>query len=561
MIYSNETRNRNKAEKASNPTAGHIATLDANGNPVDSGHTLNEYVTDVSGKLDAPSTAGTAGQVLTSDGQGGQSWQTPSGGSSGGGSGSGDVSGKADKANPVFTGSVSMGRKSGSAVGSNSTALGEEVIANGDNSFVHGQYNKPDSYAYWEEWQQNTGYTIGDKVCVPETEQGSTVYKGYQCREDHISGSTFNSAYWILLSGIIACAEIVGNGTSDSDRSNARVLDWDGNERLKGWLYVDCNADSSGGKRVATQLDVSMKANKASNATNGNFAELDANGNLKDSGHKHGDYLEAPSTVGTSGQVLTSDGQGGQSWQTPSGGSGGSSAIMTGADGTNAGTSGLVPAPTATDNTKFLRGDGSWGDGGRPMVILSYGNSTWNDFITAYKANVIVYCRASTGNNPASGSQTRMAFMAYVSDATNPTSVEFQYYRSVNAHTVNQQVDQVFIYKLESTNGGKWTVTTREAASKIVAGANLSSSYSGGVLTILGNYSAMTGADGTNAGTSGLVPAPASGDNNKFLKGDGTWSEISGIPAPSSANSGDFLCYNGSAWVAQTLSTWQGGNY
>ncbi len=31
-----------KAEKAGNPTAGHVATLDANGNPVDSGHTLDE---------------------------------------------------------------------------------------------------------------------------------------------------------------------------------------------------------------------------------------------------------------------------------------------------------------------------------------------------------------------------------------------------------------------------------------------------------------------------------------------------------------------------------------
>ena len=33
---------------------------------------------------------------------------------------------------------------------------------------------------------------------------------------------------------------------------------------------------------------------------------------------------------------------------------------MTGADGTSAGTSGLVPAPSATDNTKYLRGDGTW---------------------------------------------------------------------------------------------------------------------------------------------------------------------------------------------------------
>lgn len=41
----------------------------------------------------------------------------------------------------------------------------------------------------------------------------------------------------------------------------------------------------------APPQDVSEKADKVSNATNGNFAALDANGNLTDSGHKHTDYL------------------------------------------------------------------------------------------------------------------------------------------------------------------------------------------------------------------------------------------------------------------------------
>ena len=40
--------------------------------------------------------------------------------------------------------------------------------------------------------------------------------------------------------------------------------------------------------------------------------------------------------------------------------------------------------------------------------------------------------------------------------------------------------------------------------------------------------SAFTGADGTNAGTIGAVPAPAATDNDKFLKGDGTWATVSG---------------------------------
>lgn len=40
---------------------------------------LNEENIDVlkNSKLDAPETAGTSGQVLKSDGQGGQSWETP----------------------------------------------------------------------------------------------------------------------------------------------------------------------------------------------------------------------------------------------------------------------------------------------------------------------------------------------------------------------------------------------------------------------------------------------------------------------------------------------------
>jgi len=36
---------------------------------------------------------------------------------------------------------------------------------------------------------------------------------------------------------------------------------------------------------------------------------------------------------------------------------------------------------------------------------------------------------------------------------------------------------------------------------------------------------------------------------------------VGAITAPSSPATGAFLVYNGSAWVAQTLSTWQGGNY
>ena len=116
------------------------------------------------------------------------------------------------------------------------------------------------------------------------------------------------------------------------------------------------------------------------------------------------------------------------------------------------------------------------------LTILSYGYSTWDDFMAVYTTNRVVYCRASSNSNPASGSQTRLAFMAYVNNGDNPTNVEFQYYRSVATHTDSQQGDQVYVYKLDKTAG--WSVTTRNAFTKVIAGTNLSSSYSNGTITL-----------------------------------------------------------------------------
>lgn len=119
------------------------------------------------------------------------------------------------------------------------------------------------------------------------------------------------------------------------------------------------------------------------------------------------------------------------------------------------------------------------------LVEMSYGESdAWAKFIAAYNAGSIVYCRASSNSNPASGAQTRKAFMAYVNNETNPTSVEFQYVRSVSSKTASQPVDQVFVYTLTNTNGGTWSVASRNMGPKIVAGTGINVSYSNGTYTI-----------------------------------------------------------------------------
>ena len=67
-------------------------------------------------------------------------------------------------------------------------------------------------------------------------------------------------------------------------------------------------------------------------------------------------------------------------------------------------------------------------------------------------------------------------------------------------------------------------------------------------------YSDFTGADGTTAGTSGLVIAPAATDNTKFLKGDGTWATVDALPSQS-GQSGKFLTTDGSSASWATINT------
>ena len=150
------------------------------------------------------------------------------------------------------------------------------------------------------------------------------------------------------------------------------------------------------------------------------------------------------------------------------------------------------------------------------MTILSYGNSTWQDFINAYGANKVVYCRASSNSNPATGSQTRLAFMAYVNNGDSPTNVEFQYYRSVSSHSDSQQGDQVYVYKLDKSNG--WSVTVRESYSKIAVSGDLSKSYSSGTITLSADIPSTAAEVGAVATTSvGSANGVAPLGNNSLI--------------------------------------------
>lgn len=122
---------------------------------------------------------------------------------------------------PDVEDSISMGREANSTVGDNSTAIGNGVTAAGDYSHAEGSN------------------TIA-------THRSHHVFGEYNEQDSSVETSDERGDY----------VEIVGNGSGDQLRSNARTLDWSGNERLNGSLYVNCNDDSTGGSEVLSEAGV-----------------------------------------------------------------------------------------------------------------------------------------------------------------------------------------------------------------------------------------------------------------------------------------------------------------
>lgn len=135
----------------------------------------------------------------------------------------------------------------------------------------------------------------------------------------------------------------------------------------------------------------------------------------------------------------------------------------------------LDNTPSIPTKTSDLENDSYFMSG---MTVLSYGRSTWDDFITAYSHNHLVYCGASSGSNPGTGSLVRRAFMAYVNNETNPTEVEFQYYRTLSSHTEANQGDEVHIYTLNKSTGWKYTV--RKTYTRIETGTGMDYKFTTG---------------------------------------------------------------------------------
>ena len=104
----------------------------------------------------------------------------------------------------------------------------------------------------------STIYTV---ISIDRVRVNGNVVNNYTTSGHSITFSTApaaNSAIEVRFNGKGSNSKgnlvIVGNGTSDGNRSNAYTLDWNGNAHFKGNVYVNANADGTGGTSIGTAV-------------------------------------------------------------------------------------------------------------------------------------------------------------------------------------------------------------------------------------------------------------------------------------------------------------------
>lgn len=188
--------------------------------------------------------------------------------------------------------------------------------------------------------------------------------------------------------------------------------------------------------------------------------------------------------AGAQAKYLRGDG----TWQTPPNTT---YSNMGGATSSAAGSAGLVPAPAAGKQTSFLRGDGTW-------VVPT--NTTYAKADTTTLGLVMIGYLENGKNYPVELDSSGKMYVNVPWTDTNTT------YGVVGANGSTGLVK----------NGSTVTSASGYTACPIVGGIPY---YKDTNTT----YANMKAATASAAGAAGLVPAPAAGKQTSFLRGDGTW--------------------------------------
>lgn len=163
---------------------------------------------------------------------------------------------KLDKVNPNGSGSFSIGRKESSLVGTNSIAIGLNTEASGEHSIVLGKDNIASNNSAVAIGNRNTvngenagaiaGFsnTVNSKFATTLGGEGLKASSSYQTVQGKYNVEDASNTF----------VHIIGNGTSDTERSNVAALDWKGNLHLGGTVYIDSDNTSQNGVSLSEYI-------------------------------------------------------------------------------------------------------------------------------------------------------------------------------------------------------------------------------------------------------------------------------------------------------------------
>ena len=192
-----------------------------------------------------------------------------------------------------------------------------------------------------------------------------------------------------------------------------------------------------------------------------------------------------------------------------------------GATSSVAGSAGLVPAPTTSDPDKFLKGDGTWASvqaGNSSMVVYA------NDSIHTPE-NITGIYTTSALTTLVDADDMVDAIEAGDSVIVRSVPYEAVVITSYDNHEKGSPANISFTGQFLSN----WKTNSPEFI-KFTYNTVMDTWSAEGI----GLPSDFTGASAGAAGTNGLVPAPAAGDQDKYLKADGTWASVAGATLYSS---------------------------
>lgn len=162
------------------------------------------------------------------------------------------------------------------ATGENSHAEGTLTMATGENSHAEGsQCESLSTCTHAEGFQaiarglysHAEGYQTRANGVISHAEGDGAWASGYASHAEGYDTKAAGEYQHVqgkhnVIDEANKFADIVGNGANTLNKSNAYALDWNGNLYLKGGVYVNCNADSTGGTKLSLDVDSIMNAIK-----------------------------------------------------------------------------------------------------------------------------------------------------------------------------------------------------------------------------------------------------------------------------------------------------------